>query len=134
MRTEKEQKQKQIRRTNGKSNYFQGGFEVYGRYQWNIKYYGFQSDEEIEYALLSFLGVYVTSGDGFFKDVESGFIKLIQLLKRPIESHIDGRSNGWLVISTELTDKELKIVDEYIESCMKQLPKLLKDFRKGKQS
>lgn len=127
-------KEEQIRLTNGPSNYFQGVFATYGRYQWNVKYYGYQSEDEIEYAQFMFLGNYIEHGQGHFKDVVSGFETINQLLDRQIESSLQGRSNGWLVINTDLSIKELEIVDAYIQNSMKLLPKVLKEYRKDQKN
>lgn len=110
-----------MRRVNGPSVYFRGAFNKYGRYQWNIKYYRFESEFEIESAILWAFGEYS------YKD--RGFDGLNELLGRAVKSGTDGRSGGWLVIDTELTDAELELIDAHVESCLKGLPDFLKEER-----
>ena len=114
-------KQNQIRRISGPSNYWNNARNVYGRYQWNVKYYGYESEDEIEFIQLCLLGIDLEHG--------KGFDALKDLLNKDVESHLDGRSGGWLVIDTPLSDNELSIVDEYVSTSMKQIPNLLKEFR-----
>ena len=115
-------KQNQIRRTNGASNYWNNAREVYGKYQWNVKYYSYESEDEIEFIQLCLLGIDLERG--------KGFTALKDLLNKDVESHLGGRSGGWLVINTPLTNEELSIVDEYVSISMKQIPNLLKEYRK----
>lgn len=110
-----------LRRCKHSSSYFRGAYNKYGRYQWDVKYQGFNDEYEIEAAVSMALGEYD------FK--VKGWSALTDLLGRPIKSHLDGRSGGWLVIDTELTDEELEKVDEYIEECMEHLPVFLQEFR-----
>ena len=118
-------KQNQIRRINGPSNYWNNARELYGLYQWNIKYYGGYEDEiEIEYIQLCLLGEHFK-----YQENKHGFTALKDLLNKNIESHLDGRCGGWLVVNTPLTNKELSIIDEYILHSMNQIPNLLKEFR-----
>ena len=104
-----------------KSNYFRGGYRDYGRYAWCIKYYDFQNNDEIESALFNMFGEYIYS--------KQGFEYFTELLGRPIKSSTAGRLGGWLVIDTELTERELQKIDEYIASVMKSLPDFLKEER-----
>lgn len=115
-------KQQGLRRCKHSSSYFRGAYNRYGLYQWDIKYQGFNDDSEVESA------VYMAFGEYYRKS--QGFELLEDLLGRPIKSHIDGRSGGWLVIDTPLTDEELDRVDEYVDSVMKYLPEYLEELRK----
>lgn len=114
----------QIRNASGPSPYFRGVYKNYGRYAWNIKFYGFQSNEEIESAQDWALGEHV-----MLSTHERGFEQISELLGRPIESYTAGRSGGWLVVGTELTEEELAIVDQHVASCMAGLPEFLKEER-----
>ena len=110
-------KKSEIRNDPGISSYFQGGYRGYGRYQWNIKYYNFESEFEVEVAQFWVFG--------------NDFDAIKDLLDREVECSIAGRSGGWFVIDTELTKKELKLIDAYIKSCLKHLPKHLKEWRES---
>lgn len=98
-----------------KSNYFQGAYAGYGRYQWDLKYYDWKNDYEPEDACNEFFGI-----DGEH---------LSAIVKRPLKVWMDGRSGGWLVIDTELTENEQKQLNSYIDKCFKMLPKYLKQLR-----
>lgn len=113
--------QKTIRNSKGPSPYFRGEYRHYGRYQWKIKYYGFEADWEIEAAQLMAFGNYDHKTGGL-EEIDS-------LLGRPIKASIQGRSGGWLVVDSELTDAELTRLDRYVESCMESLPEFLKEER-----
>lgn len=117
-------KQNQIRRTNGPSSYWNNARELYGLYQWNIKYYDYEHEIEIEYIQLCLLGEHFE-----YEKNKYNFTALKDLLNKDIESRLDGHSGGWLVIDTPLTNKELSIVDEYVSNSMKEIPNLLKQFR-----
>lgn len=111
----------EIRNNPGPSSYFGGEFRGYGLYQWNIKFYGFESEYEIESACGWAFGEYLFT--------RHQFEYLNEIVGRPIQAHIDGRSGGWLVIDEELTKVELKRVDRHIRSCLKVLPKYLETLR-----
>lgn len=113
-----------IRNNPGLSSYFKGEFAAYGRYQWNIKFYEFEDDCEIETAVFWAFGEHEKLKNGRY-----GFSAISDLLGREIESHIDGRSGGWLVIDTELRAYELKQLDAFVESSMRGLPEMLKEER-----
>ena len=120
----------QIRNNPGLSSYFQGGYRGYGRYQWNIKYYGWQNDYEIESAVLWGFGDYVKIGTKAINgNTIRGFYLIGELVGRPIESFTAGRSGGWLVVNTELTEEELTKIDSHVESVMKSLPSFLEEER-----
>lgn len=114
----------EIRNDPGMSSYFAGDYRGYGRYQWNVKYPRFQSDQEIEAARFWALGEYVKNSDGNY-----GFSVLSDMLKRPIESSMAGRSGGWLVIDTPLTAAELRKIDRHVAQSMQALPGYLKEER-----
>jgi hypothetical protein len=112
----------QIRNNPGQSSYFLGGFRGYGRYQWNIKFYGgFHSEYEIEIARCWAFGDYLYS--------KGEFEYLNEVVGRPVKASIQGRSGGWLVIDTELTQAELKKVDQHVKACLKGLSAFLKEDR-----
>lgn len=111
----------QIRNNPGRSSYFGGGYESYGRYQWNIKYYGFEDQNEIEAAQFWAFGEY-SYKTGTFDGID-------ELIGRPVKASIQGRSGGWFVIDTELTEKELKTIDRHVSACMKALPEFLSEER-----
>lgn len=121
----------QIRNDPGMSNYFQGKFQGYGMYQWNIKFYGFQDESEIEAAQLWAFGehIVVSKSERGSTNLKYGFEGISALLERPIESGTAGRSAGWLVIDTELTDAELEKVDAHVKSCMEGVAEFLKEER-----
>ena len=102
-------------RIKGASPYFKGRYKMYGPYQWNIKFYDWQSDDEIEAA-----------NEAFFYD---DFYDLKERLWRDVKVHIDGRSGGWFVIDEDLTVDEWEEVNDYINGVMKALPKFLKEYR-----
>ena len=111
----------EIRNDPGLSSYFGGGHRDYGRYQWNVKFYGWQNEWEIEAARLWAFGEYMYS--------RGGFDELNDLIGRPVKASLSGRSGGWLVIDTELTKAELRKVDRHVKACMKGLPAFLKEER-----
>jgi hypothetical protein len=115
----------------GRSSYFQGGYRGYGKYQWNIKYYGFENELEQGDSLRWGFGEWVKLGAG---GREYGFELLTELLGRPIKSGTDGRSGGWLVIDTELTETELALVSEHVKSVMAGLDEFLKEERDYRRS
>jgi len=121
----------QIRNNPGLSSYFQGGYRGYGRYQWNIKYYGWQNDYEIESAVLWGFGDHIKIGTKAINgNTIRGFDLLNEKLGRPIEASIEGRSGGWLVVHSELSEEELNVVDDYVRSVMEGLPSFLEEERK----
>ena len=81
-----------------KTPYFNNGLEYYGRYQWNVKRYDWENDEDINDAQLN----------------------TIQRLKFELNDprldiSFQGRSGGWLVIDTPLEPMELRRVDVLVE-------------------
>jgi hypothetical protein len=116
----------QIRRS-GTSSYFLGKFNDYGRYAWEIKYYRFENDYEVEQSQLWAFGEHVKLSNGQY-----GFEHFTELFGRDIVSHIDGRSGGWLVIQSELSKAELRKIDTYISAIMKALPQFLNDERQAR--
>jgi hypothetical protein len=118
----------QIRGPIGPSAYFLGAYRGYGRHQWSIKWYGWEGGYEIETALQWAFGDHVRlSRDP--KDGRRGFDGISDLLGRPIESYTAGRSGGWLVIDSELSEDELVKVDEHVARCMAALPEFLREER-----
>jgi hypothetical protein len=105
----------------GPSSYFGGAYRGYGMYQWNIKYYGWESDFQINEAVLWAFGVYYYS--------KGQFDYLNEVVGRPVRAFQAGRSGGWLVIDEPLTDKELRAVNRHIKVCMRNLPKFLKSLK-----
>ena len=97
------------------SPYWNGGFEGYASNQWDIKYYGFESEYEVEYAQLW------AFGENF---------EMLQIATGvKAEFFIEGRSSGWLCTNTELTVKQLQKITEYVKECLKGLPEVLKEYR-----
>jgi len=109
-------KEQGLRRCKHDSAYFRGAYNRYGRYQWDVKYNGFNDDSEIETARHAFFGPENEEIDA--------------LLGRKINSFFDGRSGGWFAVDTSLTETELQKLDEYIEGVMKYLPGFLEEVRK----
>lgn len=119
-----------IRNNPGQSSYFQGRFAEYGLYQWNIKFNGFESESEIETAQSWAFGEHVKIGTRALNgNTLYGFDGITELLGRPIESSIAGRSGGWLVIDTKLTPAELKKIDKHVKACLKGLNEFLESER-----
>lgn len=119
----------EIRNHPGSSSYFGGGYRGYGRYQWGIKYYGFESEFEIELAQNWAFGSYTKLQSGKY-----GFWLINDLLGREVEASIEGRSGGWFVIHSKLSKAELDKVDAHIEQCREYLPDFLieeREFRKS---
>jgi hypothetical protein len=112
----------QIRNNPGTSSYFQGGYSGYGKYQWNIKFYGFQNDAEIETAIHWAFGEYNLANHTF-----DG---INDLIGRKVRAHIDGRSGGWLVVDSTLTEVELQKIDELVSASLKGLSEMLSEERK----
>lgn len=91
-----------------KTPYFQNGHRAYGRYQWNVKRYDWHrislESEAFEQAL---------------EDLRCDTIEVIQYklgaLDREISIGFDGRSSGWLVIDSPLTDDELALIDMLVD-------------------
>jgi len=111
----------EIRNNPGMSSYFGGGYRFYGRYQWNVKFYGFAAEWELEAATFWALGEYLYS--------KGQFEYLNEIVGRPVRASLSGRSGGWLVIDEELTDEELRKVDTHVAACMRALPEFLKEER-----
>ena len=123
-------KRQGMRRCTRQSSYFQGKYNRYGLYQWDIKYYGFESEFEIEAAGVWAFGDHVKVGTNPVNGNKVyGFDGISNLLGRPIQSSTAGRSGGWLVIDTALTDEELDKVDKHVEACMAHLKDFLIDER-----
>lgn len=108
------------------SPYFGGGFKSYGPYQWDIKYYGWECDSEIESAQQWAFGEHCQLKDG-----TRGFDYLNDLMGREIEAYIEGHSGGWLVVHTELSQAELEKLDKHVKACMDGLDEYLKDERQA---
>lgn len=117
-------KQQGLRLARHESSYFMGRYNKYGRYQYDVKYYGYESECEVDHITSCFLGEHVKLKNGRY-----GFELLSDLLKRDIESRLDGMSGGWLVIDTELTARELTRLDKYVENRLKLIPKMLTQLR-----
>jgi len=112
----------EIRNNPGMSSYFGGGYRGYGHYQWNIKYYGWQNEYEIESAVRWAFGEYLYS--------KRTFDQIVDIFGRPVKCHTDGRSGGWFVIDEPLSKSELRKMDRHINHVMKNLPEFLKEERK----
>lgn len=124
----------QIRNNPGISSYFGEGYNGYGRYQWNIKFYQWNNDYEIESAVLWGFGDHVKIGTKAINgNTVYGFDLISERLGRPIESSIEGRSGGWFVIHSELSEEELKAIDDHVRSVMEGLPDFLKEERKFRE-
>ena len=102
----------------GESSYFLGRFKAYGQHQWNVKYYDWGSESEIEIARLWAFG-----------DRGNGYSEINELLGREVSAWFDGRGGGWFVIDSELTEEELIKVSDRITAIMEYLPTLLKEER-----
>lgn len=113
-----------LRRCTHSSSYFRGAFPSYGRYQWDIKYYGFNNNYEIEEALSFFFNI------GDWIGLPNRFT---EELGKDVKVSIQGRSGGWLVIDTELTEAELNKVDEIVDSAMNALPSYLEELRQDNE-
>jgi len=96
-----------------------GGRSLYGRYQWDVKYYGWMDEIEPSFVIDHFLGA----------ETKDGYQVIDEIVGRTVNCFFEGRSGGWLVIDTELTEDELERVDEYIEKSMRDIPVLLHDLR-----
>jgi hypothetical protein len=103
----------------GESSYFLGRFKAYGQYQWNMKYYDWENECEIEIARYW----------GFGDRVGNTYSEINELLGREVSAWFDGRSGGWFVIDSELTEEELIKVNDRITAIMEYLPTLLKEER-----
>ena len=103
----------------GESSYFLGRFKAYGQYQWCVKYYDWGNEGEIEIARLW----------GFGDRVGNTYSEINELLGREVSAWFDGRSGGWFVIDSELTEEELIKVNDRITAIMEYLPTLLKEER-----
>ena len=103
----------------GESSYFLGRFPAYGKYQWNVKYYDWANEEEIEIARLWAFG----------DRVNNGYPEINELLGREVSAWFDGRGGGWFVIDSELTEEELIKVSDRITAIMGYLPTFLKEER-----
>jgi hypothetical protein len=111
----------QIRNNPGQSSYFGGGHRSYGKYQWNIKFYEFESNAEIEAAQSWAFGEYSYK--------THSFDGINELLGRIVKASITGRSGGWFVIHADLNESELKKIDGHVKACMEALPEFLKEER-----
>lgn len=97
----------------------------HGPNQWNIKYYGFESDSEIESAITVFFGTYDYK--------TSSFDQINELIGRTLKVTISGRSGGWFVVHDELSESEFQLIDEHINSAMSSLPDFLRDERQSRE-
>lgn len=111
----------QIRNYPGMPSYFGGAYRGYGQYQWNIKFYGFNDEFEIESAQRWAFGEY-SFKTGSFEGID-------ELLGRMVKASTQGRSGGWLVIDSELTETELKRIDSFVSACMAGLESFLVEER-----
>lgn len=113
-----------------RSPYFGGGFRSYGLYHWDIKYPYWNSEFEIESAVLWVFGDHIkirtksVNGNTVY-----GFDLINDLLGRSVEASIEGRSGGWFVVHEELSEEEIQKIDTYIMNSMKALPDFLKEER-----
>lgn len=113
---------KNIRNAPSTSAYFGGGFRRYGLHQWCIKFHaGFESNHEQEDALLWAFGEY--------SHKTNSFDQLNDMLGRTIKASTAGRSGGWLVIDSELTEDEVEKIDAHVKSCLEGLPSFLREER-----
>jgi hypothetical protein len=92
------------------------------KYQWNIKYYGFENDWEPEEALRWAFGEYLYKDGGHFETLD-------EVVGRRVHASTAGRSGGWLVIHDELTDEEFAAVDRHVKACLAGLTDFLKSER-----
>lgn len=104
----------------GNSSYFGGGHSEYGKYQWNIKYYGFHTEDEIESARFWALGEYIYVS----------FDHINEVVGRKVAVSLEGRSSGWLTIHEDLTKIEVAKISKHIKNCLKGLPAFLKEERR----
>jgi len=111
---------KTLNRVSGPSQYFRGDYRIYGRYQWNIKYYGWQNDSEIEAAQC-----WAFEDIGQFLEEKTG---------QQISWGIEGRSGGWFVVYNELSKVAFDIIDQHINEMMNHLPEFLKMEREYNQT
>lgn len=126
----KQLKDQGMRRCKHSSSYFRGAFNKYGRYQWDIKFYDWQNEYEVESAVLWAFGEHVKFGTKPSNgNSRYHFDQLSEVVGRPVEARIQGRSGGWLVIDSELTEEELAKVDAHVEACMKGLKAFLTEER-----
>ena len=121
----------QIRNDPGLSSYFRGGYQAYGRYQWNVKHYGWEDmEQEIEAARLWAFGESVA-----FTTVVGGARYLCrehieELIGRKVSCGFYGRSGGWFVVVDDLTEVELEKIDDHVKLTMESLPKFLREERR----
>lgn len=119
-----------IRNNPGMSSYFQGAYANYGLYQWNVKTYLPEDESEYESVRLWCLGEHVKIGSKTSNgNTIYGYEMISEVVGRPVTSHLDGRSAGWLVVDTELTSEELTKVDEYVSEFMAGIKQFLIDER-----
>lgn len=119
-----------IRNNPGMSSYFNGGHNSYGRYQWNVKTYQPETESEYEAVRLWCLGEHVKIGSKASNgNTLYGYEQISEIVGRPIQSYLDGRSGGWLVVNSELTEEELTKLDEYVSEFMKGIKQFLIDER-----
>jgi hypothetical protein len=118
-----------IRNNPGRSSYFGGNHPRYGRWQWNVKRYDWDADDEehsfvnqVEDARRFFFGEYVCDKQGRKRGHDA--VPAI-IGRKPIEEGgaiincgFDGRSGGWFVVDEELDDDELDKLDKYIYDMM----------------
>lgn len=114
-----------IRNSPGASSYFGGGHRNYGRYQWNVKFQGFNDEFEMSAAQLWALGEHVPMKSGKGRHFEY----LSELVGREVEAYLEGRSGGWLSVHTELSEAELTKIDGHVKACLKGLPEFLREER-----
>lgn len=115
---------KGLRGVSGPGPYFGGKHQKYGPYQWNVKLYNvpIENDWDYETLQLYFLGEHKKLPKGGY-----GFEFISEELGRPIESSLEGRSGGWLVVHDELSDDEISKIDWMVEGIHKNAKKFLEE-------
>lgn len=109
---------KYCRNASGPSSYFRGAYNRYGEYQWNVKLKNLnvECSEEI-------LGIFTEVQLRLFEEYCKEELRI-----DPKYINIDGRSGGWLVVDTELTNKQIASIDKYVASTLKHFEKQLIEF------
>ena len=89
-------------------------------YRWNMKYYHWESEYEVEDARRFVFGEYVQMKTKQYgsNNTRHTFDQLENIVGKEVEAGFEGRSGGWFVIYDELTEEEYARVSEHVKTAM----------------
>jgi hypothetical protein len=89
-------------------------------YRWNMKYYHWESEYEVEDARRFVFGEYVQMKTKRYgsNNARHTFDQLEDIVGKEVEAGFEGRSGGWFVIYDELTTEEYARVTKHVADAM----------------